>query len=249
MAETQVRLALGATAARRLAVTRTLPALLARCRMAEPALMVAALPLALVLQALLLAAVAQVRQAVPVLTALLAASLSHTPDMADPYDTQDLAALVAMSLCKRDMPREFECGFGVYRGKDGKFYHTDVQSGGPDGIDGMKLRMPSTSTLVALGHTHPRAPDSISPSNDTTNAFSKEDVQYAKKSGMPMFMGSELTGQVVRFTPGQDKVTNHSTLGRISYGTPVGPYALPETATRREALEAAYDLHNQEPKK
>jgi len=149
-----------------------------------------------------------------------------------------------MDLCKKNQPRVYECGFGIYQGADGKFYHTDVQSGGKDGIDGMVLRMPKEATLVGLGHTHPRG-EHVSAESDTTNAFSKEDVAYAKKSGLPMFMGSELTGKVVRYKHGDDKIDNTARRGRISYGTPIGPYGLePAAPTRREALEAAFDLHN-----
>ncbi len=172
-------------------------------------------------------------------------SPSRTPDMpSSPHDSIEQAALAGMDSCKKT-PREYECGFGIYKAADGKFYHTDVQSGGKTGIEGMALRIPKTSTLVAFGHTHPKT-DHVSLDADMSNAFSKEDLRYAKKTGLDMFLGSEKTGQVVHYKDGVTKADKHSSLGRISYGTPIGPYGLEPPApppTRREALEAAYDLH------
>ncbi len=167
--------------------------------------------------------------------------------MADPHDTMELAALAGMDSCKRSAPREFECGFGVYQDKDGKFYHTAAQSGGQNGIEGMSLRIPKTAALVAFGHTHPKT-EHMDPSADTSNAFSKEDLEYAKKNKMLMFMGSEKTGQVVRYQHGVTK-TDRTPLGRISYGTPVGPYGLDSPDARAAQLASAYDLHNPPPPK
>lgn len=181
-------------------------------------------------------------------TALLAVSPSLTPDMSGPHDTMELAALAGMDSCKKTRPREFECGFGVYQDADGKFYHTEAQSGGKNGIEGMALRMPKSATLVALGHTHPKT-EHVDPNDDTSNAFSKEDLKWAKKNGVPLYMGSEKTGQVVYYKDGVTKADKHSSLGRISYGTPIGPYGLDQPVTRREALEAAYDFHSQKANK
>ncbi len=144
-----------------------------------------------------------------------------------------------MDTCKRTQPREHECGFGIFQQPDGSFGHTDVQEGKNGSIDGMAIRMPRTATLVAFGHTHPRG-EHISDEDDTSNAFSKEDLAYAKRMGLEMFMGSEKTGQVVRYKRGETKEDKHSRLGTISYGTPVGPYGFPEP-TRRDQLSAAYD--------
>lgn len=161
----------------------------------------------------------------------------------------ELAALAGMDSCKKSQPREYECGFGIYQGQDGKFYHTDVQTGGKSGIEGMALRIPRTATLVAFGHTHPRT-DNMDVHADTSNALSKEDLKYAKRTGLHMFMGSEKTGQVVHYKDGVTKADKHSSLGRISYGTPIGPYGIeapPPEPTRRDQIAAAYDLHTSKP--
>ncbi len=158
------------------------------------------------------------------------------------FKTLHEAAIAGMDACKRTQPRERECGFGLYQDSAGDFYHTDAQSGGASGIEGMSIRIPKTAKLVALGHTHPRT-DHVADIDDNSNAFSKEDLKYAKRTGLQMYMGSEKSGNVVYYKDGLTKADKHSSLGRISYGEPVGPYGL-EEPTRRDQIAAAYDLHN-----
>ncbi len=164
------------------------------------------------------------------------------------HGTMQEAALAGMDTCKRTMPRENECGFGVYQDTDGRFYFTEVQTGKEGSIDGMKIRMPSRAKLVAFGHTHPKA-EHVGEADDTSHAFSPEDLSFAKRMGLTMFMGSEKSGQVVQYDHGKTKSDKHSRLGKISYGEPIGPYGFellapkPPEPTRRDQIAAAYDQH------
>lgn len=160
--------------------------------------------------------------------------------MADGHDTIELAALAGMDTCKRTMPREVECGFGIYQ-KDGKFYPTKVGTGTRGSIENMPISFPKTATLVGFGHTHPKG-EHLADADDTTDALSPQDVAFAKKAALLMFLGSEKSGNVVRYKHG-DKTSSHSNLGRIAYGTPIGPYGLDDPEARKAQLSSAYDLH------
>lgn len=153
-----------------------------------------------------------------------------------------------MKECRKTMPLDLECGFGVYLTPEGKYHYTQVQSKDAAGIDKMSIRYPNTAKMVAVAHTHPKdKPDVLV---DSSSFLSPEDLAYAKKSGYTMFMGSEQTGNVVRYDHGKSKTTKHARLGRISYGDLVGPYVEEEPPpTRREQIEAAYDLHTPPPAK
>lgn len=171
-------------------------------------------------------------------------SLTPSPMADKQYGTPEEAALAGMADCRRTMPRDAECGFGVYRDKDGAFRYTAVQTSGKGGsIDGMRLLIPSTAKLVGFGHTHPKPGTGVGAQDDTSDALSKEDVRFAKRMGVDMFVGSEKSGQVVRYRNG-DKTENHSRLGRIAYGTPIGVYADDPAApelSRRDEIAKAYE--------
>ena len=146
--------------------------------------------------------------------------------MADGYKTQDLAALAALQECRQQIERSLECGSGIFRGADGNFYYTAPQGGKSGSINGMVLRLPASATLTAIAHTHPAEP--LAGENDTSNAFSAEDVKYAKRTGYDMYLGSEKSGQVTRLTPRSKSISRGRRIGET-----VGDYG------QTEALVAA----------
>lgn len=77
-----------------------------------------------------------------------------------------------------------------------------------------------------LFHTHPRDAHS--------GLFSKHDTETATELNKPSFILDRTTSDVRRFDPGVSRVDRRG----MSPGTVVG------NISRREALAAAYDLHN-----
>jgi hypothetical protein len=148
------------------------------------------------------------------------------------------AIIAGLRACKDTIPENLECGVGVFKRPDGTFGHTVPASGANGSIDNMPLRYPKTSTVVAFGHTHP-TDERISHTDDTSDGFSPEDAKFAKRNKeWEMYLGSQKSGRITKLVPGSKKTTNG-----VVYGQDVGEL------TRREALEAAYDLHNSETKK
>jgi hypothetical protein len=151
------------------------------------------------------------------------------------------AIIAGLRACKEAVPENLECGVGVFKRPDGSFGHTVPASGENGSIDNMPLRYPKTSTVVAFGHTHP-TDERISHADDTSDGFSPNDAKFAKRNKeWEMYLGSQKSGRITKLAPGSKKTTNG-----IVYGADVDALYEP---TRREALEAAYDLHNPEGKK
>lgn len=114
------------------------------------------------------------------------------------FDDAQAAAVAGIVACLRDIPRDKECGIGVYKQANGRYYYTDPQAGTGSGIDGMRLRIPRTAALEAFAHTHPAEP--TLGADDTTNAFSPDDVKWGKKMGVEMYLGSEKSGRITKMT-------------------------------------------------
>lgn len=156
--------------------------------------------------------------------------------MPAPYDDQQAAALAGLAACVRDIPRDLECGVGIYRAADGKYYYTDPQSGKNGSIDGMSLRIPKQSALTAFAHTHPAEPRVGA--DDTSDAFSPADVKFGKRLGVDMYLGSEKSGRVTQLT----KKSRTGARG-VVYGTDVGDLAKPQTDLETQALITALRSH------
>lgn len=177
--------------------------------------------------------------------AVLAASPSHTPSMADKpfsavFPSSQAAMVAALRACKDVVPEEIECGVGVFQRPDGTFGHTVPASGKNGSIDNMPLRYPSSATVVAFGHTHP-TDARISVTDDTSDGFSPNDAKFAKKNkGWEMYLGSQKSGRITKLTPDAKRTTRG-----VVYGQDIDELY----PTRREAIEAAYDIHNPEVKK
>lgn len=144
-----------------------------------------------------------------------------TPKMPD-YDNAKLAAVAGILACLRDVPRDKECGVGVYKAEDGRYYYTAPQAGTGNGIDGMKLRLPRTAKLEAFAHTHPAEPRAGA--DDTSHAFSPADVKWGKKMGLEMYLGSEKSGRITQMAGSK------SGPGGIRFGADVGPLTLDQQA-------------------
>lgn len=149
--------------------------------------------------------------------------------MADGYLTQDLAAMAALAECKQQIERALECGTGIFLRQDGKYAYTAPQSGKNGSINGMVLRLPATAKLTAMAHTHPQEP--LAGQNDTSYAFSPEDVKYAKRTGLDMYLGSEKSGDVTKLTPRSTVISRGRKVGET-----IGTYGDPQTAALVEAL-------------
>lgn len=149
--------------------------------------------------------------------------------MADGYATQDLAALAALAACRQEIERSLECGSGIFRRPDGNFYYTAPQGGKSGSIDGMVLRIPSTATLTAMAHTHPA--EVRAGQNDTSHAFSAEDVRYAKRTGLDMYLGSEKSGAATKLTPRSTSISRGQKVGET-----IGTYGDPQTAALVDVL-------------
>lgn len=132
------------------------------------------------------------------------------------------AVMTGMHTCKSTVPHHLECGFGIYKHADGLYYHTKVQNGKYGSIDKMEITYPKKARLMAFCHTHPQDPNLRS--NDTSIYFSHEDIDFAKRTGLHMYMGSHKSGKVTEYIHGKTKKSPHAVLGYYSAGKEVGPF-------------------------
>lgn len=144
-------------------------------------------------------------------------------------DSKDAAALAGLAKLPYG---EKEFAGAIYQREDGKFCYSTAIPGTRD--DFVFATDPKAGKFTGLFHTH---------HGDAAEQFSPGDVKTASGLGMTSYIRANESGNVRRYEPGVDKAVAPS--GRTSLnkakqvlGTLVGN-------TRREQIEAAYDLHTQ----
>lgn len=171
------------------------------------------------------------------------ASPSRTPEMAEKkipvamldgscvwVDTKDAAALAGLAKLPYG---EKEFAGAIYQNADGKFCYSTAVPGTRD--DFVFATDPKAGKFAGMFHTH---------HGDQETEFSPGDVRTAETLNRTSYIRANESGEVRRFEPGADKpiqtgrVRDSVQRGAKALGTLVG------TQSRREAIEAAYDLHN-----
>lgn len=145
-------------------------------------------------------------------------------------DSKDAAALAGLAKLPYG---EKEFAGAIYQRPDGKFCYSTAVPGTRD--DFVFATDPAAGKLAGLFHTHHGGQE---------NEFSPGDVKTAEGLRQTSYIRGNESGDVRRYEPGVDRPVRNERRrdsvisGSKAMGTLVG------NLSRREALEAAYDLHN-----
>lgn len=146
------------------------------------------------------------------------------------YASPDEAALAVL---RKLPPKVTETAYAIYKTQGPEAALRFCASVPIQGVaDSFQFKTQKGQELAGLVHTHAEG-----------NRFSDNDVATAEALRVLSFIRDDQSGDVKRFEPGVSRVTNGTRHGsrserrRSADGTLIGN-------TRREQLEAAYDLHN-----
>jgi hypothetical protein len=191
----------------------------------------------------------EAQEAIPTTQAQVrrAASPSRTPEMDKKIpvamldgscvwvDSKDAAALAGLS--KLPYGRKEFAG-AIYQREDGKFCYSDAVPGTMDNFE--FATDPKAGKFAGLYHTHHGGQES---------EFSPTDVKVADALRKTSYIRGNESGDVRRYDPGVDQL-RRSGGARSSVAAPQkAAGTLIGNLSRRDQIEAAYDLHNPETKK
>jgi hypothetical protein len=174
------------------------------------------------------------------------ASSSPTPDMAKKVkvamldgscvwvDTKDAAALTGAEGLPYGT-KEF--ARAIYQRPDGKFCWSEAIPGTRD--DFTFATDPKAGKFAGILHSH---------HGDEEGTFSPTDLRVANGLDRTSYIRANKSGEVRRYEPG-DRPEHASRIGDSIAGGIKTVGTLIGKLTRREQIEAAYDLHNPEAKK
>jgi hypothetical protein len=180
----------------------------------------------------------------PAVPVAQAASSSRTRNVADKkipvalldgscvwVDDKDAAALAGLE--KLPYGRKEFAG-AIYQRKDGKFCYSETVPGTMDDFE--FATDPTAGKFAGLFHSH---------HGDDEEQFSPKDVHVATELNRTSYIRGNKSGNVRRYEPGIDRPQRDNHMGdSIAGTTKVLGTLVGNTKTRREQLEAAYDLHN-----